>query len=186
MNPDQLINDAKDRMEKALAHLKEELSSVRTGRASPALLETLKVEAYGTKMDLRDLASINSPEPRLLVLQVWDNANVQAVERAIRESDLALNSATENNIIRVPIPPLSEERRREMTRIVGDKSEGARVSARQIRREAIDSINKAEKRKEISEDEKFRASEKVQKAIEEITSQIDNLAKAKMREILQI
>ena len=186
MNPDQLINDAKDRMEKALAHLKEELVSVRTGRASSALLETLKVEAYGTKMDLRDLASINSPEPRLLILQVWDNANVQAVERAIRESDLALNSTTENNIIRVPIPPLSEERRREMTKIVGDKSEGARVSVRQIRREAIDSINKAEKRKEISEDEKFRASERVQKATEEITSQIDNLAKAKMREILQI
>lgn len=186
MNPDQLINDAKDRMEKAFAHLKEELSSVRTGRASPALLETLKVEAYGTKMDLRDLASINSPEPRLLILQVWDSANVQTVERAIRKSDLALNSTTENNIIRVPIPPLSEERRREMTKIVGDKSEGARVSVRQIRREAIDSINKAEKRKEISEDEKFRASEKTQKATEEITSQIDNLAKAKMGEILQI
>ncbi len=186
MNPDRLINDAKDRMEKALAHLKEELSSVRTGRASPALLETLKVEVYGTKMDLRDLASINSPEPRLLVLQVWDQANVSQVEKAIRESDLALNPVTENNIIRVPIPPLSEERRREMTKIVGEKSEAARISIRVIRREAVDATNKAEKRKEISEDEKFKTSEKVQKVTENITREVDTLVKEKTNEVLQI
>lgn len=186
MNPDQLINDAKDRMEKALAHLKEELVSVRTGRASPALLETLKVEAYGTKMDLRDLASINSPEPRLLVLQVWDQANISPVEKAIRESDLAVNPVTENNIIRVPIPPLSEERRREMTKTVGEKSEAARISIRAIRREAVDATNKAEKRKEISEDEKFKTSEKVQKVTENITREVDTLAKEKTNEVLQI
>ena len=186
MNPDQLINDAKERMEKALSHLKEELASVRTGRATPALLENLKVEAYGQKMDLRDLASINAPEPRLLVLQVWDQANIQDVERAIRKSDLALNPVTENNIVRVPIPQLSEERRREMTKIVGDKSEIARVSIRQIRREAIDNLQKAEKKKDISEDDKFRSSEKVQKNTEEVTTSINNLAKQKESEIISI
>src|SRR4030067_2077588 len=102
MNPDQLVDAAKNRMQKTLDHLREELAGVRTGRASPALLEGLKVEAYGTKMDLRDLASLNAPEPRLLVVQVWDQGNVAATEKAIRDSDLALNPATENNLIRVP------------------------------------------------------------------------------------
>ena len=186
MNPDQLLSDAKSKMQKTLDHLREELAGVRTGRASPALLETIKVGAYGTKMDLRDLASINAPEPRLLVVQVWDQANVAPVEKAIRESELALNPVTENNIIRVPIPQLSEERRREMTKIVGEKAESARVNIRHLRREAVESVNKAEKNKEISEDEKFRASEKVQKITEGMTSQIDNLAKQKESEILQI
>lgn len=186
MNPDQLINDTKTRMQKAADHLREELTSVRTGRASPSLLETIKVGAYDNKMDLRDLASINAPEPRLLVLQVWDQTNVAAVEKAIRDSDLALNPVVENNLIRVPIPALSEERRREMSKLIGEKSEAARVSIRQIRREAVDKINSSEKRKEISEDEKFRTSEKVQKTTESITSEIDNLAKQKENEILQI
>jgi len=186
MNSDQLINEAKSRMEKALTHLKEELSSVRTGRASPALLENLKIEVYGTKMSLRDLASINAPEPRLLVLQIWDQSSVQAVERAIRASELALNPNTEGNIIRVPIPPLSEERRREMTKIVSDKSESARVSIRQIRREAVEFLHRAEKKKEISEDEKFRSVEKVQKITEEKTGEIEHLSKQKSSEFLQI
>ena len=186
MDPDQLTNDTKTRMETAANHLREELASVRTGRASPALLETIKVEAYDNKMDLRDLASINAPEPRLLLLQVWDQTNTAAVEKAIRNSNLALNPVLENNIIRVPIPALSEERRREMSKLVGEKSEAARVSVRQIRREAVDKIDSSEKRKEISEDEKFRTGEKVQKITEELTREIDNLAKLKENEILQI
>src|SRR3990170_8801400 len=163
MNPDQLVDATKSRMQKTLDHLREELAGVRTGRASPSLLETIKVDAYGTKMNLRDLASINAPEPRLLLVQVWDQGNVAAVEKAIRDSDLALNPAVENNIIRVPIPPLSEERRREMSKIVGEKLEASRVNIRQTRRDAVEAIEAAEKRKEVSEDEKFRASEKVQK-----------------------
>src|SRR3989344_4725601 len=173
-------------MQKSLDHLREELSGVRTGRASPSLLETIKVDVYGTKMDLRDLASINAPEPRLLVVQVWDQANIAAIERAIRGSDLALNPVTENNIIRVPIPPLSEERRREMSKIVSEKLEASRVNIRQTRRDAVEAIEAAEKRKEVSEDEKFRTSEKVQKITEEFTGKVDNLAKRKESEILQI
>ena len=186
MNPDQLVDVTKSRMQKTLDHLREELSGVRTGRASPALLEGLKVEAYGTKMGLRDLASINAPEPRLLLVQVWDQGNVAAVEKAIRDSDLALNPAVENNIIRVPIPALSEERRREMTKIIGEKSENARVGIRQIRRETVDAAEKAEKSKQLSEDETFKIKEKIQKITEEFTSQVDSLAKQKENEILQI
>jgi ribosome recycling factor len=173
-------------MQKALEHLREELAGVRTGRANPALLETIKVEAYGAKMDLRDLASINAPEPRLLVVQVWDRNNLAAAEKAIRESDLALNPVTEGNLMRVPIPPLSEDRRREMVKIVHDKTEASRVSTRQIRREALEEIDRAEKKKELSEDEKFRFHEQVQKTTDEISSQIENLAKMKENEILQV
>jgi len=186
MYSDNLISETKVRMQKAIEHLREELAGVRTGRASPALLEGVKVDAYGAKMDLRDLASINTPEPRLLVVQVWDQGNVAAVERAIRESGTGLNPVTENNLIRVPILPLSEERRKEMTKLVGEKTESARVAVRQIRREVLEETDKAEKRKEISEDDKFRFHEQVQKATDEISHQVENLAKAKENEILQI
>lgn len=186
MDPNQLLSDTKQRMQKAAGYLKEELASVRTGRASPSLLETIKVEAYGARMALRDLASINAPEPRLLVVQVWDQANIQPVETAIRDSDLALNPVIENNIIRVPIPPLSEERRREMTKLASEKAEGTRVSIRQTRREAVETIETAEKKKEISEDESFKLKENVQKVTEDFTHQVDNLAKQKESEILQI
>ncbi|MEX0621439.1 MAG: ribosome recycling factor [Candidatus Woykebacteria bacterium] len=186
MDPERLSEEVKTKMQKALDHFREELSGVRTGRAHPSLLETLKVEAYGQKRDLRDLASINTPEPRLLVLQVWDRVNTEPIEKAIRDSDLAVNPLTENNIIRVPIPPLSEERRREMTKLVHDRAESARVAIRQIRREAVDDAGAAEKRKALSEDTAFKIKEKVQKVTEEFTKQVDETAKSKENEILQI
>lgn len=173
-------------MQKALEYFREEISSIRTGRATPALIETLKIDAYGSKMDLRDLASINAPEPRLLVIQVWDQANVQPIEVAIRKSDLAVNPVIENNLIRIPVPSLSEERRREMTKLVGEKSEKARVAVRQIRRDAVDKIQGAEKNKEISEDQKFKASDSIQKITDEFSKQLDEAAKQKENEILQI
>jgi len=186
MNSDKLLSETKQRMQKALDHLREELAGVRTGRANPALLETIKVDAYSERMDLRDLASINAPEPRLLVVQVWDRNNLAAAEKAIRESDLALNPVTEGNLMRVPIPPLSEDRRREMVKIVHEKTESSRVSVRQIRREALEEVDRAEKKKELSEDEKFRFHEQVQKTTDEVSSQIENLAKMKENEIMQV
>jgi len=186
MNLDKLLSETKQRMQKALEHLREELAGVRTGRANPALLEGVKVDAYGAKMDLRDLASINTPEPRLLVIQVWDAGNVPAIEKAIRESGIGLNPVTENNLIRVPIPPLSEERRREMIKLVGEKSENARVSVRQIRREVLEEIDKAEKKKKISEDDKFRFHEQVQKITDEFSNQVDTTVKAKEKELLEV
>lgn len=186
MNPEQHLSETKQKMQKSHERFQEDLASVRTGRANATLLDNIKVDAYGTKMNLRDLASVNAPEPRLLVLQVWDHANIQPVELAIRNSDLAVNPVTENNIIRVPIPPLSEERRREMTKLVHDKAEAARVNIRQIRRDGVEKINTAEKNKEISEDEKFKLNEKVQKATEESIASVDNTAKQKENEVLSI
>ena len=186
MNLEKLQSEAKLRMQKALEHLREGLAGVRTGRANPALLETIKVEAYGTRMDLRDLASINAPESRLLVVQVWDQGNIAAVEKSLRGSELALNPATEGNLIRVPIPSLSEDRRREMIKIVHEKAEAARVSIRQIRREAIEEIDKAEKRKEIPEDDKFRFHEQVQKTTDDISRQVEDIVKIKEKELSEV
>ncbi len=186
MNTEAHLAETKERMQKALEKFQEDLVSVRTGRANATLLDNIKVDAYGTMMALRDLASVNAPEPRLLVLQVWDSANIQPVELAIRKSDLAVNPVTENNIIRIPIPPLSEERRREMTKLVHDKSETARVNIRQIRRDGVEKINVAEKSKEISEDEKFTLNEKVQKDTEEMINSVDDSAKQKESEVLSI
>jgi ribosome recycling factor len=186
MDSEKLLAETKERMNKAVAHLREELSGVRTGRANPAILEQIKVDAYGNKMDLRDLASINAPEPRLLVVQVWDQSNAAAAEKAIRESGQGLNPVSEGNLIRVSIPPLTEERRKEMTKLVHDRAEGARVAIRQIRRETMEQVEKAEKSKQMSEDDKKRLEERVQKATEEENHQIETLTKAKESEILQI
>ena len=186
MDLDHLLKETKERMQKALEHLRGELAGVRTGRANPSLLEEIKVDVYGTKMNLRDLASINAPEPRLLVVQIWDRNNLSLVEKAIRDANLGLNPATEGNLIRVAIPSLNEERRKEMIKLVNGRTEGARVAIRQIRREAIEEIDKLEKAKKISEDEKFRKDQEVQKVTENFSSQLEQIAKAKENEILQI
>jgi len=186
MDLDHLLKETKERMQKALEHLHGELAGVRTGRANPSLLEEIKVNAYNTKMALRDLASINSPEPRLLIVQVWDGSNTAAVDKAIQDANLGFNPAVDGNLIRVPIPSLSEERRKEMVKLVSERTEEAKVAVRQIRREAIEGIEKAEKRKEISEDEKFRADHEVQKATDEVDRQIESLSKSKEAEVLQI
>ena len=185
MNQDN-VNIAKDKMQKALEHFREELAGIRTGRANPSLLEGIKVDAYGQKMDLRDLASINAPEPGLLVVQVWDPANLASAEKAIRDSSQGLNPVNDGQVLRVPIPPLSEERRKEMTKLVTEKAEGARVTIRQLRREIVEEIDKAEKAKELSEDEKFRFREQVQKITDEMSSHLEEMANAKDKEILQI
>ena len=186
MDSSKLLAETKQRMQKALEHLREELAGVRTGRANPSLLETIKVNVYNTKMDLRDLASINAPEPRLLVVQIWDRSNIIPIEKAIRESDLAVNPITEGNLIRGPIPPLSQERRTEMVKVIHDKTEAGRVSIRQNRREAIEQIDLSEKKKQISEDDKFRKDEEIQKITDDFSHQLETIAKGKENEILQI
>jgi ribosome recycling factor len=186
MDLDHLLKETKERMQKALEHLRGELAGVRTGRANPSLLEEIKVDVYGTKMNLRDLASINAPEPRLLVVQIWDSNNLSLVEKAIRDSGLGFNPTTEGSLIRVAIPPLNEERRKEMIKLVNERTEGARVAIRQIRREIIEEINKLEKSKKISEDDRFRKDEEIQKITENFSSQVENIAESKETEILQV
>lgn len=173
-------------MTKAVEHLKQELASVRTGRANPALIEQIKVDAYGSAMALRDLASINTPEPRLLIVQPWDKNNTDAIIKAIRESGSGLNPVEEGGVIRVPVPTLNEERRRELIKLVHEKTEAAKVAVRSVRREAMEAIEKEEKSGKISKDERHRHQESVQKVTDEVSHEIENILKSKETELSQV
>ena len=146
-------NDLKRRMDGALEALKREFAGLRAGRASTSLLENVQVDAYGSPMPMNQVASVSVPEPRMLTVQVWDNGNIKAVEKAIMDSDLGLNPNTEGNLIRVPIPDLSEERREEMTKIAAKYAEQGRIAVRNVRRDGMDSLKKLEKDGDISQDE---------------------------------
>lgn len=183
---EQLISQTKEKMNKAIEHLKQELSSVRTGRANPALIEQIKVDAYGSPMVLRDLASINSPEPRLLVVQPWDKANSDAIIKSIREAGQGLNPVEESDVIRVPIPALNEERRKELIKLVRDKTESSKVAIRSARRESMDRLEADEKSGKISKDDKHRYSEQVQKVTTEVSAQIDDILKSKESDLTQL
>ena len=183
---EELISQTKQKMQKASEHLREELASVRSGRAAPSLIEQVKVEAYGSIMVLRDLASINSPEPRLLIVSPWDANNTPAITKGIRDAGLSLNPVEEGGVIRVPVPTLTEERRKELIKLVHEKSEATRVAVRSVRREAMDHIDKEEKKGNISEDEKHRHHEQVQKVTDEVSGEVDKIAKSKEDELLQI
>src|SRR5271156_5605046 len=158
------MNDLKRRMQGAIASLKQELSGLRTGRASSALLEHVQVEAYGSHMPLNQLASISVPEPRALSVQVWDRSMVHAVEKAIMAANLGLNPSTEGQVLRLRIPELNEERRRELVKVAHKYAEGARVAVRHVRRDALDLLKKMEKDHQVSEDEHKHQAGEVQKA----------------------
>ena len=183
---DQLISQTKEKMNKAVEHAKTELAGVRTGRANPALLEQVKVDAYGSSMVLRDIASINSPEPRLLLVQPWDKANTDAIIKSIRESVQGLNPVEEGNVIRVAIPQLTEERRRELIKLVHEKAETSKVAIRSARREAMETLEKNERSGKISKDDKHRYSEQVQKITDEASSVIDDILKSKESDLNQV
>src|SRR3990167_1636511 len=186
MDLDNLTSETKDRMAKAIAHLDEELKGIRSGRATPALIEGVKVLAYGNPMSLRDVASINSPEPRLLVVQPWDAGNIDPVVKAIRESGLGFNPAVDSNVIRVPVPALTEERRLELAKLVNEKSEGSRVAVRAVRHEAMERVEKDKKANRIGEDEQKRLEHEVQKATDEAMKLLEEKVKAKQEELAQI
>src|SRR5690606_30388379 len=154
----------KTRMQKSITSLRDELAGLRTGRASSSLLEPVVVEAYGTRMPLNQVATVTVPEPRLLSVQVWDRSMASAVEKAIRDSGLGLNPASEGAVIRVPIPELNEERRRELTKVAHNYAEQARIAVRHIRKDGMDALKKAEKDGAISQDESRVEAENVQKA----------------------
>lgn len=181
-----LAQETSQKLLKAIETLKSDLSSVRTGRANSALIENVKAEVYGTQMRLLDLATINAPDARLLVVQPFDQNNTSLIEKAIRNAGLGLNPATEGQIIRVPLPPLSEETRKSYLKIVHDKSENSRVAVRNIRREAMDEIDRAEKVKEISEDEKFRLRDQIQKEVDKVSSSLEELVSSKEKDLMQV
>src|SRR5918911_3781855 len=173
------LAELKRRMQGAMGVLKQELAGLRTGRASPHLLEPVQVDAYGTHMPLNQVATISVPEPRLLNVQVWDKSLVHAVEKAIINANLGLNPATEGQVLRLRIPELNEERRKELVKVAHRYAETARVAVRHVRRDGLDVLKKLEKEHKISEDDGKRSSEQVQKATDEVIAEVDKMLATK-------
>ena len=178
--------DLRRRMSGAVNSLKDDFIGLRTGRASTALLDTLKVDAYGGKMPINQVASLSAPEARQILIQVWDQSMVNSIEKSIRESDLGLNPQTEGSTIRIPIPELSEERRMELVKVAGRYSEQAKVSIRNVRRDIIEVIRKQEKDSAISEDEKRDSENKIQNITDEYIKEIDNMLSQKEQDIKSV
>ncbi|MCY7397356.1 MAG: ribosome recycling factor [Sphingomonas bacterium] len=177
-------NDIQRRMDGATESLKSDLVGLRTGRASTALLDPITVEVYGAQMPLNQIATVSVPEPRLLSVQVWDKGNVGPVEKAIRSAGLGLNPITDGTMIRLPIPDLTEERRKELAKLAGQYAEKARIAARNVRRDGMDALKTDEKKHEISEDERKRLEAEVQKMTDSTIADIDSASHAKEQEIL--
>ena len=180
------LDDINRRMEGSLNSLKTEFMGLRAGRASTAMLEPIMVEAYGSKMPMNQVGNISVPEPRLLTVTVWDAGLTSSVEKAIRESDLGLNPMAEGTLIRVPIPDLSEERRKDMVKVAGRYAEAARVAVRNVRRDGIEAARKLEKDSEISEDERHDLETDIQKLTDDHVKQIDDALSNKETEITQV
>jgi ribosome recycling factor len=180
------INELKRRMQGATQALKHELGGLRTGRASASMLEPVQVDAYGAHMPLNQLATISVPEPRMLSVQVWDKSMVRAVEKAIIDSNLGLTPATEGQVLRLRIPELNQERRKELVKVAHKYAEAARVAVRHVRRDGLDFVKKLEKNHEISEDEQDRLAVEVQKATDGTIAEIDQLLAVKEKEILTV
>jgi len=186
MAEEALLKDLQRRMDGALDALRKEFGGLRTGRASASLLEPIQVNAYGNVTPLLQLASVNVPEPRMITVQVWDRNNVKAVDKAIRESSLGLNPQTEGQLIRVPIPDLNEERRRELTKVAAKYAEAARVSVRNVRRDGIEALRKKEKDGDISQDEHRKLEKDIQSLTDGHIKRIDETLSQKDKEILQV
>ncbi len=180
------LGDVKRRMQGAINALKHELGTLRTGRASPSLLEPIRVDAYGSHMPINQVATVSVPEPRLLSVQVWDRGMVHAVEKAIRDSDLGLNPMTEGQVIRLRIPEMTEERRRDLVKVAHKYAEEARVAVRHVRRDGLDLLKKLKKDGALGEDEERRQEEQVQKATDQAIAEIDALLAAKEKEIMHV
>ena len=186
MTEDELLKDLRRRMDGAIEVLRKEFGGLRTGRASTSLLEPVQVSAYGNNVPLNQVASINVPEPRMITVQVWDRGVVKAVDKAIREAGLGLNPQTEGQLIRVPIPELNEERRRELTRVAAKYAEQARISVRNVRRDGIEALRRLEKTGEISQDEDRKLQHDVQQLTDDHIKRIDETLAQKDKEILQV
>ncbi|PZU61094.1 MAG: ribosome recycling factor [Sphingobium sp.] len=176
--------DLERRMAGAVESLKGDLTGLRTGRANVALLDPITVEVYGAHMPLNQVATVSAPEPRMLSVQVWDKSNVTPVEKAIRSAGLGLNPITDGTTLRLPIPDLTEERRKELAKLASKYAEGARIAVRNVRRDGMDSLKTDEKKGEISEDERKRLETEVQKMTDSTIADVDAAAAAKEKEIL--
>ncbi len=180
------FNDLKRRMEGALASLKTELGGLRTGRASANLLEPITVDAYGSQMPINQVATISVPEARTISVQVWDKTMVAATDKAIRESNLGLNPIMDGQVLRIPMPELNEERRRELVKVAGQYAEQARIAARHVRRDGMDHVKKAEKEGDYGKDDAHKASDDIQKMTDDYIAKIDAMISEKEKEIMQV
>ena len=183
---DDLFGDAERRMQRAVEALKQDIASIRTGRASLALIERITVDYYGTPTPINQVASISIPEARLLVIQPWDRKMLVDIEKAIQKSDLGINPNNDGQVIRLAIPPLNEERRREMVKTLHKKLDEHKVAIRNVRRDAQDKLRDREKKKEVSEDELKRSTERLQKLTDRFIDEMDKVGKSKELEILEV
>lgn len=183
---DDILSDVEERMQKSIKSLQKEFSTIRTGRANPAMFEGLKVSVYGTDMPMNQVATISVPEPRLVVIQPWDKNNLGDVEKAILKSDLSVNPSNDGNLIRIQIPELTEERRKEYVKLAKTKAEDCKVAIRNVRRDGNDMIKSLEKDKEISEDDSKATQEKIQKLTDKYVEETQKLTDNKEKEILNI
>ena len=183
---DEVLAELRDHMKKTIEALQDDLLTLRTGRASPALVERMPVEYYGTPTPLNQIASIAVPEPRLLVIRPWDPSALAAIERAILKSDLGLTPSNDGKLIRLSIPRLTEERRRDLVKLVSKRVEEARVSVRNLRRDALNDLKDFEKEKMISEDDFFEGKEEVQKLTDEFVEKIDAIGQRKEEEVMEV
>ena len=180
------LSDYRKRMDGAVSSLKTEFSGLRTGRANSALLDTVKVMAYGSETPLNQVASISVPEARMLLVNVWDKSQVETVDKALRQSNLGINPVMDGQTLRIPMPPLTEERRRELTKVASGYAENAKVAVRNVRRDAMDTLKKMEKAGDMSEDEQKAHSGDVQKATDDVIAEIDAALETKSAEIMQV
>ncbi len=183
---DDVLADAKDRMGKAVEALRKELATIRTGRAHPGLIEHLRVDYYGAPTPLNQLATINVPEPRLLTIQPWDQQSLGAIEKAILKSDLGLNPSNDGTIIRLVIPQLTEERRKELAKVVRKKVEEGRVAVRNVRRDRHDELRRLQREKEISEDAQYLAQEELQKLTDGFIQEVERVGEEKETDLLAV
>jgi len=181
-----LLEEAREHMDKTLTHLQSELNAVRAGRASPTMLQNVRVDYYGTQTPLNQMASINAPQPDLLVIQPWDRSALAAIEKAILTENLGLNPSNDGQLIRVPVPPLSEERRLSLVKTARSRGEDAKVAIRNLRRHAKDNIKVTQEAESLSEDMRFLAEERLQEITNEYTEKIDTILNRKEEEIMEV
>lgn len=182
----EILDSTKERMQKTIAVLKSELGGLRAGRANPQLLDRILVDYYGTPTPIQQLGNISTPEPRMLLISVWDNKAIPAIEKAIQKSDLGINPANDGKVIRLLFPELNEERRKELVKVVKKKGEESKIAIRAIRRDANEQIKKEEKDKVLTEDDRKELDDKVQKLTDDLIKEIDTILAAKEKEILSV
>ena len=180
------LSDVKKRMETSISSFGRDLGGLRTGRASASLLEPVMVDAYGQKMPINQVANVGAPEPKLITVQIWDKTMVGPVDKAIREAGLGLNPVVDGQNLRIPLPDLNEERRRELVKVAKGYAEDAKVAIRHVRRDAMEMLKKAEKDKEIGQDESRASSDEVQKMTDEMVAEVDQVLATKENEIMQV